>query len=194
MNNEVEIKDIWTPKMPAIKEALLKGKSKTEVAKIYGVSSTYIKTLIDLYKLFNDAEVYGLAVGVKRRKEEQERLAQLKYGSREDRAGGKLYKAKRWKFVAKQSKIKSRGQEFTVHYGELDWPEYCPVLGIKLDYFAKSHRPADNSPSFDRIDNTKGYVTGNVKIISNKANRIKSHGNIEELKKIIAYIEENISS
>jgi hypothetical protein len=189
--NYISTKDKWAERMPTIKTLLLDGKSNTEVAKMYNVSSTYIKKLINLYQLFNDGEVYGKAVLVKRKKDEHERLDQLKYGSKEDRASGKLYKSKRWRFVQKQSKIKLRGQEFTVQYGELDWPEYCPVLGIKLDYFCKSRRQSDNSPSFDRVDNTKGYVTGNVKVISNKANRLKGHGNVDELKKIIAYIEKN---
>jgi transposase len=189
--NYIPIEDKWTKRIPVIKALLLDGKTVLAVAKMYDVSSTYIKKLINLYQLFGHDEVYGKTVLVKRRKEESERVAQLKYGSREERAGGEFYKAKRWRFVQKQSKIKLRGQEFTIQYGEIDWPEYCPVLGIKLDYFAKARKPQDNSPSFDRVDNTKGYVTGNVKIISNKANRIKGHGSLDELKKIIAYIEKN---
>ena len=37
------------------------------------------------------------------------------------------------------------------------------------------------SPSLDRIDSTKGYVPGNVWVISNKANRMKSNAAAEEL-------------
>lgn len=192
--NYISIEDKWTERIPTIKALLLEGKSKTEIAKIYDVSSTYINKLIKIYQPFCNGEVYGKAVLVKRRKDEYERLAQLKYGSREDRAGGELYKSKRWRFVQKQSKHKRRGEDFTIQYGELDWPEYCPVLGIKLDYFCKSRKPADDSPSFDRVDNTKGYVTGNVAIISNKANRLKSHGSIDELKKILIYMEQHCMS
>jgi len=39
-----------------------------------------------------------------------------------------------------------------------------------------------NSPSLDRIDPTKGYVKGNVWIISHKANTFKSYATHEELK------------
>ena len=40
-----------------------------------------------------------------------------------------------------------------------------------------------NSPSIDRIDSTKGYVKGNVKIISLRANMMKNDANLQELQK-----------
>ena len=39
----------------------------------------------------------------------------------------------------------------------------------------------ENSPSLDRIDPGKGYVKGNVQVISMQANRMKNDGSIEEL-------------
>ena len=39
-----------------------------------------------------------------------------------------------------------------------------------------------NSPALDRIDNTKGYIRGNVWVISHRANQMKVDANIEELK------------
>jgi hypothetical protein len=37
------------------------------------------------------------------------------------------------------------------------------------------------SPSLDRIDNNKGYIKGNVEVISWKANIMKSNASPEEL-------------
>jgi hypothetical protein len=43
-------------------------------------------------------------------------------------------------------------------------------------------RPA--SPSLDRIDNALGYVKGNVRIISFRANALRSNATLEELQAI----------
>jgi hypothetical protein len=61
----------------------------------------------------------------------------------------------------------------------------CPVFGMPLEWSAirgNGKKMIPNSPSLDRIDPTKGYVKGNVWIISNKANTFKSYATHEELK------------
>jgi len=75
---------------------------------------------------------------------------------------------------------KRRGEECTLELKDIVIPEYCPVLGIKLEPGSNSHQ--DCSPSVDRIDSTKGYVKDNVWIISARANRIKNNATIEEIK------------
>jgi len=39
----------------------------------------------------------------------------------------------------------------------------------------------NNSPSLDRIDNTKGYTPDNVVVVSNRANSIKRDATPDEL-------------
>jgi hypothetical protein len=51
-------------------------------------------------------------------------------------------------------------------------PDYCPILGIPL-FPGKGHSWSF-SPTLDRVDNTLGYVPGNVWIISALANQMKS--------------------
>lgn len=61
----------------------------------------------------------------------------------------------------------------------------CPVFGTPLEwstYRGRGPGAIANSPSLDRIDPTKGYVKGNVWIISHKANTIKNNATHEELK------------
>ncbi len=69
-------------------------------------------------------------------------------------------------------------------------PTHCPVLGIELNYM--STKLGDSSPSLDRLVPSLGYVSGNVKLISMKANRLKAHGTVEELRLVLKYMEENI--
>ncbi len=46
--------------------------------------------------------------------------------------------------------------------------------------------------SLIRLVPSKGYVKGNVRWISRRANRIKSDASIDEIKKILKYMEEQI--
>lgn len=86
---------------------------------------------------------------------------------------------------AKQ-RAKSRGIEFNIDKEDLTLPEHCPILGLKLEKSKGARK--DNSPSIDRVDNTKGYVKGNVQIISWRANRLKNDATLEELEKVCEYL------
>ena len=77
---------------------------------------------------------------------------------------------------------KRRGEECNLEIEDIVIPEYCPLLGIKLDTSSGSKQ--DTSPSVDRIDSSKGYTRENVWIISQRANRIKNNSTIEELRMI----------
>ena len=67
----------------------------------------------------------------------------------------------------------------------------CPALGIELEDWSKDYqsKSKDNTPSLDRIIPERGYVKENVIYISNKANRIKSDGSLDEIKKIHDWLE-----
>lgn len=67
----------------------------------------------------------------------------------------------------------------------------CPILGIPLEWSTlRGKGVIANSPSLDRIDPTKGYVKGNVWIISYKANTIKNNATHEELKLVTKAVGE----
>lgn len=61
-------------------------------------------------------------------------------------------------------------------------PEYCPVLGIKLEVGKEFSKEC--SPSVDRCNPELGYVKGNISIISMKANQIKTYATSEEILKV----------
>jgi hypothetical protein len=71
------------------------------------------------------------------------------------------------------------GVPFTITEADVVVPTHCPALGIPLAPNAGIAGP--NSPSLDRINPRKGYVPGNVVVISMKANRIKSDASADEI-------------
>jgi hypothetical protein len=74
-------------------------------------------------------------------------------------------------------------------YRDIAIPDHCPILGMKLERGLDGG--LDNSPSLDRIIPALGYVPGNVRVISNRANRIKSDSTPEELSRILTYVLAN---
>ena len=67
---------------------------------------------------------------------------------------------------------------------------HCPVFGIPLEWSCQRNQgrgPHPYAPSIDRIDPERGYVKGNIKIISFRANQIKSDASPSELKLVAAY-------
>ena len=87
-----------------------------------------------------------------------------------------------------RARAKRRGLEcdLTREYLESIATKHCPVLGTRLIYGAE--RQSDNSASLDRIDNSKGYVEGNVVWLSDKANRMKNNATPNELRKFAKWV------
>lgn len=61
-------------------------------------------------------------------------------------------------------------------------PLVCPVLGIPIEQDLTAR--TDNSPSIDRIDSSKGYIPGNVIVVSWRANRLKQDASVLEIKQL----------
>jgi hypothetical protein len=79
-----------------------------------------------------------------------------------------------------QIRAKQEGILCTITIDDIVIPEYCPKLGTALH--PSSRRSRDETPSWYKIDPDQGYVPGNVQVISNKANTMKSNANRKELK------------
>lgn len=84
-------------------------------------------------------------------------------------------------------RAEKHGWDFNIDAEDIVIPNVCPVLNIPL-VIGEGH-PTPNSPSLDRIDPTKGYIKGNVMVISHKANTIKSNATPEELRKVADFYE-----
>jgi hypothetical protein len=75
----------------------------------------------------------------------------------------------RAKYRAKQKDL-----DFNITKEDIVIPDICPLLGTPM-----------KSPSLDRIIPSKGYIKGNVWVISNRANTLKNDASIQELELLV---------
>lgn len=92
-------------------------------------------------------------------------------------------------FRSAKNNAKEKDIEFSISIEDINIPEACPLLNI-LMFFDPYQGVNPNTPTLDRIDNTKGYVAGNVWVISKMANFMKRDASIEELKTFANNISE----
>jgi hypothetical protein len=79
-----------------------------------------------------------------------------------------------------KSNAKDRKYDFNLDTDDIIIPEFCPYLNVPLETdFKKRDEPFYYS--IDRIDSSKGYVKGNVQVISKMANTMKLNADIEQL-------------
>ena len=91
-----------------------------------------------------------------------------------------------------RARAKKFGIEFSITEAELlmdgEAPKFCPVFGVELNYLKGNRKVHDNSASLDRIDNTIGYVPGNVVVVCWRANAIKRDATLKEIQQIAVYM------
>ena len=92
---------------------------------------------------------------------------------------------------AARDRARKAGVPFDLTESDLMIPTYCPVFGVRLERALGSKGPGQNSPSLDRIIPSRGYVPGNVVVISNRANRAKSDLSVEELCALAEFFKSN---
>lgn len=94
-----------------------------------------------------------------------------------------------WLLRRAKTRAKKKNIPFDITPADIETPTYCPVFGMELDYLASggSGRQTYNTASLDRIIPSKGYVKGNVEVISWRANVLKRDATHEELEKVAAY-------
>lgn len=87
-----------------------------------------------------------------------------------------------------KTRAKKQGVPFELTAEDLVTPEFCPVLGIRLE---RSTNPkggvTDCAPTVDRLIPELGYIKGNIIIVSHKANRIKNNATVEELETVARF-------
>jgi hypothetical protein len=106
-------------------------------------------------------------------------MAQMKQALKDNPERGLLKLARQ--------RCKKSGVPCTISEADIVIPEFCPILGLKLEFGEMDNR--NSSPSLDRISPELGYIPGNVAVISYRANRIKNEGSADEHRKIADWID-----
>lgn len=89
-------------------------------------------------------------------------------------------------------RAKEKSIDFDISIDDLlPLPDICQVFGTKLNYAGGKYFHPE-SASLDRLNPKKGYIVGNIRIISMRANILKRDGSLQELKQIVDYIEKNL--
>lgn len=127
---------------------------------------------------------------------EREKAAQKRY--REKDPAKRVAATREWAarkpgiylFYNAKARAKKFGVPFDLVPEDIVIPEFCPAIGIPIEATVRGRRGFHpNSPSLDRVVPEKGYVRGNVAIISNRANWIKRDATAEELRGIADYVD-----
>lgn len=83
-------------------------------------------------------------------------------------------------------RAKQDGVRFDLTVGDIYVPEYCPVFGVRLLFGHKYH---PDGASLDRIIPDRGYVKGNVAVISRRANMIKQDATAAQIRQVANWLE-----
>ena len=92
-------------------------------------------------------------------------------------------------YYSAKNRAKTKGIPFDITLQDVEdlWVEHCPILGIELS--TENEVLSDNSPTLDKNIPELGYVKGNITIISNLANRIKSNATPSQVMKVALWMK-----
>lgn len=120
---------------------------------------------------------------------ERNRKWQKKQGKYFQEKYQKKYREKtlhRTLWMTAKKRATHKGYDFSIESKDVKIPKICPILKIPL--IKGKNKVHSNSPSLDRIDTTKGYIKGNVRVISWKANKYKSDMKKKDIKSLYKYV------
>jgi hypothetical protein len=99
-----------------------------------------------------------------------------------------ISKTTEYKMLARaRHRAKKNNLPFNIELSDIVIPEICPLLGIKLE--SNTDKTSPNNPSLDKIIPEKGYVKGNIWVVSLRANKLKNDATLQELKTLVENLE-----
>lgn len=102
-------------------------------------------------------------------------------GSVEKFVKSRMLRAASWR-------AKRDGLDFKLTSEDIVLPETCPVSGVALRLTVLGPASRD-AYSLDRVNNSLGYVRGNVRVISKEVNAIKGAKDVAFFERLLAYMK-----
>lgn len=93
---------------------------------------------------------------------------------------------------AARRRAKNKNQDFNITEEDINIPTHCPYLGIELVTSSPRGTSRESTMSLDRIDTSKGYIKGNVEVISHLANTMKNCATNEQLLQFANVIKQRL--
>jgi hypothetical protein len=71
------------------------------------------------------------------------------------------------------------------------WPKdnRCPVFGTQFYFGPRRGKVRGDVPSLDRLDSQRGYVRGNIAVISWRANDLKRTASVDEIEQLLRWMQ-----
>jgi len=80
-----------------------------------------------------------------------------------------------------RNRARKKNIPFDITIDDIVIPTHCPILGIELTRNFGKHGGSFSSASLDKIIPDKGYIKGNIRVVSLLANNMKSNATPEQL-------------
>jgi hypothetical protein len=99
----------------------------------------------------------------------------------------------KWIARSKGNKKRKLRKDLSVDYYKSLLTTHCPLLEIELSYESyEGQTVPQNYATLDKIVPSKGYVKGNVQIISYRANTLKNSASLDEMKLLVKNWNKNV--
>lgn len=99
-------------------------------------------------------------------------------------------KCRRRLFSYAKRRALKKNREFSLNLDDIIIPDYCPVLGIKMEHGGDPR----NSPSIERINRDAGYIRSNIIVISYCANVVRHLATPDEIIQVGKFFRDHPSN
>jgi hypothetical protein len=169
-----------------LEQLLTSGKTLQEVAEVFSCTKQNISLVIKSHLPHLRKTDFGSQKKAAIKREDRLTKVREAFGRSSWKWEDDLERAHFDFFRRKKQNCKSKKWGWDIQYTDLEYPKFCPILGLELNWFAEVR--SEDSPSLGRLDSTKGYTPDNTIVMSWRANRIKNDGTLEEHQRIVEFL------